>query len=501
MKVHEKCSVLCAVVLTGAFGFFLVAEAAEREVCPSGCAYASIQGAIDASADGDAIVVHEGTYGENINIDKALSITSLAGPATTILEGQGASPCIAIAGPGGVTLAGFTIRGGKAGRFEPSGIYIAPEVTDARISECVISGNDGTGIFNDSGRFHLEDSVVADNRPGPGLFLSGEHNRLESSRVAGNEDSGIVLAPYSDLAVVNSTITGNQAFKGGGLTIGSHSSLRLTHSTVAGNRGGNREFSGGGVLLYGANLVVVLNSIIWGNHPYAIQRQDDADLINVLYSDMQDFDYLFGKARGEGVIQMNPAFVDPRSADAAPTSEGDYHLRRISPCIDSGTSAVAVYQLPDDDMDGQLRPQGGAFDMGADEFYLGGNVEPLPDIAVNGSDVTTVSQTKGETVFTSIGMKPGSSAGVEGDWWIVVRPPFPYPVFSIMYEGRNWKKGVHVSREAALEEVLPYMVLRAKSSRMPLGVYTFYFGVDVEMNGSLDWKKLFLDAAYLRVLP
>ena len=152
-------------------------------------------------------------------------------------------------------------------------------------------------------------------------------------------------------------------------------------------------------------------------------------------------------------------------------------------------------------MDGQLRPQGGAFDMGADEFYLGDNVEPLPDIAVNGFDMTTVSQAQGKTVLTYIGMKPGSSAGVEGDWWIVVRPPFPYPVFSIMYENRNWKKGVHPSRAAALEEVYPYMVLRANSSRMPLGVYTFCFGVDLEMNGSPDWKKLFLDTAYLRVLP
>jgi hypothetical protein len=43
---------------------------------------------------------------------------------------------------------------------------------------------------------------------------------------------------------------------------------------------------------------------------------------------------------------------------------GDYHLTADSPCIDTGTSEGA----PSDDIDGDTRPQGQGYDMGADEF-------------------------------------------------------------------------------------------------------------------------------------
>jgi len=41
----------------------------------------------------------------------------------------------------------------------------------------------------------------------------------------------------------------------------------------------------------------------------------------------------------------------------------DYHLQPGSPCVDAGTDA-GVY----DDLDGQVRPQGNGFDMGAYEL-------------------------------------------------------------------------------------------------------------------------------------
>ena len=43
---------------------------------------------------------------------------------------------------------------------------------------------------------------------------------------------------------------------------------------------------------------------------------------------------------------------------------GNYHLRRGSPCIDEGRYIEAV----EFDIDGDLRPQGGGYDIGADEY-------------------------------------------------------------------------------------------------------------------------------------
>ncbi len=68
----------------------------------------------------------------------------------------------------------------------------------------------------------------------------------------------------------------------------------------------------------------------------------------------------------EGNIDVNPLFVRP----------SNYHLRPTSPCIDAGTDA-GVYT----DLDGQDRPWGAGFDMGADEF----STEPCSVIASSGN--------------------------------------------------------------------------------------------------------------------
>jgi hypothetical protein len=69
------------------------------------------------------------------------------------------------------------------------------------------------------------------------------------------------------------------------------------------------------------------------------------------YSDVQ------GGYSGEGNIDTDPLFVDP--------DNGDFHLSKNSPCKDAGTDA-GVYV----DIDGDSRPQGSGFDIGADEILV-----------------------------------------------------------------------------------------------------------------------------------
>jgi len=58
----------------------------------------------------------------------------------------------------------------------------------------------------------------------------------------------------------------------------------------------------------------------------------------------------------DGNIEADPQFVGPFNP----------HLRAGSPCIDSGTD-TGIYT----DIDGDIRPYGAGFDMGADEFTPG----------------------------------------------------------------------------------------------------------------------------------
>jgi len=58
-----------------------------------------------------------------------------------------------------------------------------------------------------------------------------------------------------------------------------------------------------------------------------------------------------------------PLFVDPDS--------GDFHLQSDSPCIDNGIDPVPDYIGPDlveFDFDGDARPYGAGWDIGADEW-------------------------------------------------------------------------------------------------------------------------------------
>ncbi|RLE32527.1 PPXXXP-CTERM sorting domain-containing NosD-like protein, partial [Candidatus Acetothermia bacterium] len=89
----------------------------------TGGAYTSIQAAIGDAVDGDTIHVAAGTYNEDVRIDKSLTLVSVDGKDTTIINGQntGGGGALTVAGGlSGVVIGGtgtgFTINaaGGTA---------------------------------------------------------------------------------------------------------------------------------------------------------------------------------------------------------------------------------------------------------------------------------------------------------------------------------------------------------------------------------------------------
>jgi len=67
-------------LLTGSAG------AATLTVCPSGCAYSGIQTAINAASSGDTIQVQSGTYYENVNVTKQLTLRGIGMPVVDANE-------------------------------------------------------------------------------------------------------------------------------------------------------------------------------------------------------------------------------------------------------------------------------------------------------------------------------------------------------------------------------------------------------------------------------
>ncbi len=64
-----------------------------------------------------------------------------------------------------------------------------------------------------------------------------------------------------------------------------------------------------------------------------------------------------GGITGSSYVTGNPQFVNP--------SGGDFHIQSSSPAIDKGTSTDA----PNVDFDGNSRPKGAGYDIGAYEYY------------------------------------------------------------------------------------------------------------------------------------
>ena len=100
----------------------------------------------------------------------------------------------------------------------------------------------------------------------------------------------------------------------------------------------------------------VTNCILWGDSPDELYNSSSTS--SVTYSDIQ------GGYAGTGSINSDPMFLDPDGPDNISGNEDDdLHLTERSPCIDTGTSSGA----PDTDLEGNIRPQGTGYDMGAYE--------------------------------------------------------------------------------------------------------------------------------------
>ena len=200
---------LALVVLTCGLPLGAKAEAGTLIVCPKGCAYGSIQSAVDGAADGDTIQIRKGRFVENVIIShKSLRLRG-AGPFLTVVDGNGTGRAFSITGDFGVThvsLSGMTITGGQTGDL-------------------------GGGIACGSGELTITDSIIIHNATeglGGGIYTTCAKTTLIRTLVAKNHADG-----------------SEQFDGGGGICAVSGVTLTLTETIVAGNGAAN---DAGGIL-------------------------------------------------------------------------------------------------------------------------------------------------------------------------------------------------------------------------------------------------------------
>ncbi len=307
--------------------------------------YSQIQSAINASTNGDTILVEPGTYFENINFrGKRIVLTSryylTNDPATiwsTVINGStpvqpDSGSCVIVNNNEDSTtvLQGFTLTGGNgtkwqdehgAGRYREGGAiliqYSSPVIqyniihnnliTD--LSGVVSTGGGGIRVGDSYPRIY--NNIIMDNtaRYGAGVVLNFTGGEVKNNVICVNYGS-------------------NQYGSGSGIWLNG-SFQRPTYifnNTIA----SNSSLSGyPGIYGFGSVSAFIFNNIIWGNTSTATVQIGGGNF-TIRYCDVQ------GGYSGAGNINVNPQFAD-----------SNYYLLPSSPCVDAGDSSI-IYNDPED---------------------------------------------------------------------------------------------------------------------------------------------------------
>ncbi|MFN8487914.1 MAG: choice-of-anchor Q domain-containing protein [Caldilineaceae bacterium] len=231
-----------------------VHSAAQLTVCASGCAYNSIQAAINDAEPDSTISVASGVYVENLTLyAKRLTING-ADANTTILSGGNQGRVLFLYANTTLTLTSVTVRDGWIRDNQGGGIYSDGQLTvnASRIisNQASLSGG---GIAN-FGTLLVNRSIITNNTAlmgNGGGIISGGSLQVNESTLAGNQAKlygGGIYHGVGTFTLINSTISGNSAGVSGG-GIANFDRITSANSTISTNRA---QIAGGGIVNGGA---------------------------------------------------------------------------------------------------------------------------------------------------------------------------------------------------------------------------------------------------------
>jgi PKD repeat protein len=304
----------------------------------------TIQDAVDVARGGDEVLVNDGRYNvggrvvENVlsnrvAVTKTISIRSVNGPDTTVIEGfkvpvvivgETAIRCVFLTD--GATLTGFTLTNGatrQSGSFEfdfesGAGGGVFCHGNSAIVSNCIVVGNVAGGSGGGAYSGVLRNCLLGNNSaPGYNWYSTG---------------GGACVS-----ALYNCVLMGNSSLAGGGAA-----ACSLTNCSLAENLATDH---GGGV-----DGCLLANCILYSNTSPTGDNFLDGSALNYCCTTPLPPD-------GLGNFTYAPLFSD--------LAGGNLRLQSNSPCINAGFNAFAP---SGSDLDGNPRVAGGTVDVGAYEF-------------------------------------------------------------------------------------------------------------------------------------
>ncbi|HOW97317.1 MAG TPA: choice-of-anchor Q domain-containing protein [Kiritimatiellia bacterium] len=352
-------------------------------------AAATIQTALDASQDGDTILVSNGVYStgsrvtpgailpNRVVITNNVILQSLNGPTNTVIAGDRGTPVRCVYASGNAAIIGFTLTNGTAratgsDKDTWGGGLFFNGASDGLVSNCIVSGNfalngQGGGISLYNANVCVCDCVIDGNSAdgGGGMRLQAGLPTLRNLVLTHNESDGgggAIHYYHASGTARNLLIAGNSSITQGGGLYFDGSDAELDSVTIAANSAPSGY--GGGVMVSYDSSPSLHNCILWDNTTEQIAFNPEwYDIeITLSYSDVQG-----GEAgivtHGVGPVNwlagntnINPLFE----------ADGSYRLQNLSPCVDVGENMA---WMPDaTDLAHNPRIVNGLVDMGAFEY-------------------------------------------------------------------------------------------------------------------------------------
>ena len=162
--------------------------------------YSSIQSAIDDANLGDIIFVYNGTYYEDIVVNKTVNLIG-EDKNNTVVDGDGSGDVVSIFSDN-VNISGFTIRnsGEGIGSFYYAGIILCSN--SSRIYNNSILANNKGILLGSSKNNYISDNLISDNDDGL-YFVASSSNTVEGNTIISNNNDGIRFNGFSMNNVVS----------------------------------------------------------------------------------------------------------------------------------------------------------------------------------------------------------------------------------------------------------------------------------------------------------
>ena len=127
--------------------------------------------------------------------------------------------------------------------------------------------------------------------------------------------------------------------------------------------------------------------------------------------------------------------------------------------------------------------------------WEGTNVSPLPDVKANGQDGPIV-VSQSTPISIEISLDPGDKTGQNADWWLVELTPSEAINYFDLYTG-SMVPGLLPTYQGPLFGFGSVPLFN--SPNLTVGTHIFCFGVDINMDGSLNADSLYYDCVSVNV--